>query len=183
MADKAKREKTASKVHVHKDGKEHRSAMAGEIRLDIKFVKGDKVLSVSRSDISDDVWECAGWHGIAQKIGDSYAGESGDAAYDEAEKMLEQLTAGNWVTESKSTGPRIGLLVEAIVAAKVAAGMEYDEAAIKLKLADKDYAKSVKANEQVNAHYKRLEAERAAARSKEAQAAAKGADTAGLEDI
>ena len=190
MVEKAKKQAVAKKVHIDSEGKESRSASAAEKELQIRFLESDgktvgKVLSIERDTLSADMWFAAGWHGLAQKLGDTYADakKKGLVPFDEAEAMLEQIVAGNWVAESLSTGPRIGLLVEAVMAAKAEAGQDCDEAELKGKLADKEYAKRVKANEQVNAHYKRLEAERAVARSKEAAKAAKAADTSALAEI
>ena len=187
MAEKAKRLQVAKKVHIDSDGGEHRSAQAGQKSLEIRFLDSagevtNDVIAITRDALTDDMWSCAAWHGLAQKLGDTYADakKKGLVPFDEASGMLEQIAAGNWVAESLSTGPRIGLLVEAVMAAKAAAGLEADEDAIKAKCADKEYAKRVKANDSVKAHYDRIVAERATARAKESAKSAKAAsdDTA-----
>jgi hypothetical protein len=54
-------------------------------------------------------------HGAAQKIGDSYAGDStADEAYASAAKVLAALNAGNWGTEREASEPTPALLMEAI---------------------------------------------------------------------
>ncbi len=177
----------SKKIHIDSGGNESRSAVAGETEFRMLFASGDMIV-VNRGDLPETVWDAAGWHGLAQKLGDSYAGqkESGDDPYENASAMLEQLVAGNWVTESKATGPRIGLLVEAVVAAKIKAGKEVgpqEEADIAERMKDKEHAKRAKANPAVAAEYERLVAERAAARYKAAAEKAKGTDAAGLDDI
>ena len=172
-------------VHYDAEGEPVRSANAGESKFEMLFATGDKI-TVERKDLSDEMWIAAGWHGLAQKLGDSYSGQkkTGEDPFTNASAMLDQIVHGNWVAESKASGPRIGLLVEAVVAAKTKAGLEVDEKAVAERLkGDKEYQKSVRANEQVDAEYKRIEAERAATRAKEAATKAKAADTASLEDI
>lgn len=172
------------KIHIDADGKEGRSAVAGETGLRFEFKDGRK-FTVTRKDFTNEVWDAAAWHGMAQKLGDSYADckKSGEDPYDEADKMLEQLKVGNWIVGARSTGPRIGLLVEAIVAAKTKAGLKFDESAIAEKMKDKDAAKSARANAAVDVEYKRIERERAAEREEAAQTKAKAAGGAGLDTI
>lgn len=174
----------SKKVHYDADGNTSRSAVADESKFEMLFATGDKI-TVVRKDLPDAIWDAAGWHGLAQKLGDSYAGrkESGDDPYENASAMLEQLVAGNWITESKATGPRIGLLVEAVVAAKVKAGKEVDEAGIAERMKDKEHAKSARANPAVSVEYDRLVAERATARAKATAEKAKGADAGTLDDL
>ena len=174
----------SKKVHIDQDGKESRSAVAGETEFRMLFAGGD-MIRVTRGDLSDNVWDAAGWHGLAQKLGDSYAGqkESGDDPFENASAMLEQLVAGNWVTESKATGPRIGLLVEAIMAVKANAGLEADEAAIEERCKNKEYVKGAKARSDVDAEYQRIVGERAKARADKAADKAKGADAQDAADL
>ena len=172
------------RFHFDAEGKAHRSAIVGQVALMFLFTSGDNLL-IWRDDISETIWEPASWHGFGNKVSDSFAGQqkSGDDPYETGSAMLEQLVAGNWVTESKATGPRIGLLVEAVVAAMTKAGKAADEAGIAERMRDKDHAKRAKANPAVAAEYERLVAERAAARYKAAAEKAKGTDAAGLDDI
>lgn len=172
----------SKKIHIDADGKESRSAVAGETEFRMLFAGGDMIV-VRRSDFSNEVWDAAGWHGVAQKLGDSYAGqkESGDDPFENASAMVEQLRAGTWVTESKATGPRIGLLVEAIMAVKANAGLEADQAEIAERCKDKEYVKGAKARDDVNAEYQRIVAKRAAERA--AKAIGKAQETESAEGV
>ena len=54
-------------------------------------------------------------YGIAQKIGDAYAGtKTPQEARDEAESMVAQLVAGDWKAARESTGPKAGKTVRAL---------------------------------------------------------------------
>lgn len=182
--EKPKRGKVSSKWYIDPEGEKHRSAVANWVEHRIEFSDGHK-LSIFRKDLSEDMLACAAAHGISQKRGDAYADSKGDVAvaHEDCLAMDEQILAGNWITTSKSTGPRIGLLVEAVVAAMTKAGKEFDEAGIAERMKDKEHAKRARANPQVDVEYKRLESERQAARLKAAQEKAKGADSAGLDDL
>ncbi len=172
------------RFHFDAEGKAHRSAIVGQVAILFLFTSGDNLL-VWREDLSEKVWEPASWHGFGNKISDCFAGqkESGDIPFENASAMLEQLVAGNWITESKSTGPRIGLLVEAVVAALTKAGKDVDEPGIAERMKDKEHAKRAKANPAVAAEYEKIVAERAAKRAKDAAEKAKGTDAADLDDI
>ncbi len=172
------------RFHFDAEGKAHRSAVVGQVAIMFLFTSGDDIL-IWRDDLSEKIWEPASWHGFGNKISDCFAGQlkSGDDPYDNATAMIEQLTADNWVTESKASGPRIGLLVEAVIAAMVKAGKTPDAAGIGERMKDKEHAKRARSNPSVDVEYKRLESERQAARLKAAQEKAKGADTASLDDL
>lgn len=174
----------SKKVHFDVDGNPGRSATPGETKFQMLFATGD-ILEIKPKDLSPEMWIAAGWHGLAQKLGDSYSNqkESGDDPYESASAMLEQIVNGNWVAEKKATGPRIGLLVEAIVAALTKAGKTPDEKAIAEKCKDKAYVAGAKANAAVDAEYQRIAAERAADRAKKATEKAKGADAKALDEL
>jgi hypothetical protein len=183
---KTKRATVAKKVHIS-DGKERRSAHVGEEELQFQFATGE-TLSITRDSVPDDMWTVAGWHGIAQKIGDTYADakKKGLVAFDEAEAMLENIANGIWVTESQSTGPRIGLLVEAICAALAKAGKDYNESDIAAKCKGEEgteYRKGAKANPLVKTEYDRLEDERREERRKATAKLAKATDVNTLNDL
>lgn len=75
------------------------------------FTNG-RVLSIIPGDLPVDMFTRLALHGVAQKVGDSYAGATTpDEAYANAEAVIEALYAGQWNAGRESTG---GILVEAI---------------------------------------------------------------------
>lgn len=172
-------EAKAKKSYFLKDGTEVRSATPEAVRLQFAFANGDK-LDVDPTKLSDGVRYCAMLHGLAQKIGDSYAGaKTPDEASEEAGSLYERLESGEWIAERESAGPRISLILAAIVKARADAGKPFTEAeqaerAEKLK-ADKTYRESAMANPAVKAAYAAIQAERAAERAAKAAADAAGA--------
>lgn len=165
-------EAKAKKSYFLSDGTEVRSATPEAVRLTFAFANGDK-LDVDPSKLSDNVRKCAMFHGLAQKIGDSYAGsKTPDEASEEASSLWERLEAGEWIAERESAGPRISLILAAVVKARADAGKPFTEAeqaerAERLKT-DKTYRESVMANGAVKAAYAAIQAERAAERAKKA---------------
>lgn len=167
-------EAKAKKSYFLQDGTETRSASPEAVRLSFAFSNGDR-LDVDPSKLSESVRYCAMFHGLAQKIGDSYAGsKTPDEASEEASALLERLEAGEWIAERESAGPRISLILAAIVKARVDAGKPFSDAEVaeraeKLKT-DKTYRESAMANKLVAAAYAAIQAERAAERARKAQA-------------
>lgn len=169
-------EAKAKKSYFLQDGTEVRSASPEAVRLQFSFANGD-TLNVDPSKLSEQVRYCAMFHGLAQKIGDSYAGsKTPDEASEEASSLWERLEAGEWIAERESAGPRISLILAAIVKARADAGKPFTDAeqaerAEKLKT-DKTYRESAMANPAVKAAYAALQAERAAERAAKAAAEA-----------
>lgn len=165
-------EAKAKKSYFLADGTEVRSATPDAVRLTFAFANGDK-LDVDPSKLNDDVRKCAMFHGLAQKIGDSYAGsKTPDEASEEASSLWERLEAGEWIAERESAGPRISLILAAIVKARADAGKPFTEEEVaerteKLKT-DKEYRESAMANGAVKAAYAAIQAERAAERARKA---------------
>lgn len=165
-------EAKAKKSYFLQDGTEVRSATPEAVRLSFAFANGDK-LDCDPSKLSESVRYCAMFHGLAQKIGDSYAGsKTADEASEEASSLWERLEAGEWIAERESAGPRISLILAAIVKARADAGkpftdVEVTERTEKLKT-DKTYRESAMANPAVKAAYAAIQAERAAERAKKA---------------
>lgn len=184
----------AKKVYVAQDGTETRSFKPDAARLEFRFIGDDgesvvNTATVIPSEYPENVQTAAMWHGFAQKLGDAYAGakKAKRDPFEMFEEMNESLMEGTWVAEGESAGPRTTLVLEAlvIVAAQVKKVnldkmSEEDLATWKAELAKTIQTKEQKAgalkDPRIDAEYKRLQAERAAARAKEAaEAAAKGA--------
>lgn len=169
-------EAKARKSYFLKDGTEVRSATSEAVRLQFTFANGDK-LDVDPTRLSESVRYCAMFHGLAQKIGDSYAGsKTPDEASEEASSLFERLEAGEWIAERESAGPRISLILAAVVKARADAGkpftdVEQAERGERLKT-DKAYRDSVMANGAVKAAYAAIQAQRAAERAAKAAAEA-----------
>ncbi len=84
--------------------------------VSIDFVN-DSNLTVSLTDLPDEIKTRLACHGLSQKLGDSYAGaESVDDAYASACRVRDELLAGNWSAPRASGGGaiRTTLLAEAL---------------------------------------------------------------------
>lgn len=179
-------EAKAKKSYFLKDGTEVRSASPEAVRLQFSFANGDK-LDVDPTKLNDGVRYCAMLHGLAQKIGDSYAGaKTPDEASEEASSLFERLEAGEWIAERESAGPRISLILQAICKVKADTGTPFTDAemaerAERLKT-DKAYREGAMANKLVAAAYSAIQAQRAAERAAKAAADAGSApvDTTSL---
>lgn len=193
----AKRVMVAKKVYHYADGETGRSFKPGCTALDFQFLDsmGEKVvdtITVKPSDFPDNVQEAAGWHGLAQKIGDSYAGrkDADQSAFEMASEMVEALKEGTWVAEGESAGPRTTLVLSAL-ANVVAATKKIDLAKLETdkpedfktlmdglhkSIATKEQKAAALKDARIKAEYERLKAEAAAERARmAAEAAAKGA--------
>lgn len=173
--------KVADKLYLGSDGEESRSASPDAVALLFRFANGEEI-KVNRADVPENIAGAAMLHGLAQKIGDTYAGaENLGEAVEKAKAMAEQLLLGSWTTGRQASGPRIQHLVDAIAAAKEVAGQEVDREAIAQKLREnEELRKGALNNPQVRAQYDKQKAERAAAQAKESAKAAKDADTDAL---
>ena len=122
-------------------------------------------------------------HGIAQKLGDATAkdaetiaaGYSPEDAIADMQAMYDRVQDGDWTTKRESSGGATGgMLLEAIVKLKVAAGETVDNdarQAIRAKLRDKDVRAGALANEEIAAEYERVRAERQAGKTANVSAA------------
>lgn len=170
--------KIVEKVYVRRDGTESRSATSDADRLEFRFANG-KTLVVDPEDFPGDVRAAAMWHGLSQKIGDSFAGADGDPdfAWSNAQAMVEQLNAGDWVTKREGTG---GMLAKAI--AEVT-GNDLAEVARMLQAKTDVEKKELAKHPMVAPTIARMQAEAAAARAERLAKAAGDADTGSLEDL
>lgn len=134
----------------------------------VKFTFGDgetRTVDVARLDQA--VREHAAAHGIAQTLGDSYAGSAGDVdwAKEQFDARLATLEGGSWSAERGSTG---GLWVDAVAAVR---GIAREDALEVWRTLTEDQVATLKKNARVKAQYARLKAERderAAASAKDA---------------
>lgn len=117
-------------------------------------------------------------HGINQKLGDEYAGESDvmDAVILVGD-MWEQLKSGTWSTKGAGTGPRPTLLARAMVRS---ANCSLEHAIKVLRGYTREQRAALKAMPQVAKAYSDIEAEDAKARSKALAPAAKEAKSNAL---
>lgn len=89
----------------------------------VTFTAGDKtIVALALSDLSADMVTRLAVHGLAQKIGDSYAGageEKDPLAAAEAwiAETVAQLKAGEWRVSAVGGGPRASLLAKALARA------------------------------------------------------------------
>lgn len=99
-------------------------------------------------------------HGLAQKVGDSYAGaDSVEEAIANATEVWKNLQAGNFNVRSSGTG---GILAEALARIK---GMSVDEVSAALSEMDEDGIDKLKKNAKVKAVIAVIRGERAAAKA------------------
>lgn len=122
-----------------------------------EFSNGNRV-QVNLDSFSDTMQRRLAVHGIAQKLGDSYANaESFAQAFERFESVLANLRAGTWNPGRMATG---GIWVEAIARATNAS---FDDALAKWDSLTKDGKANVKKLPQVRAAHAAIVAERAQA--------------------
>ncbi len=173
----------AKKIYVDLDGNETRHASPVAVLLRFDFTDGQS-LSVDRADVGADCMVAAGWHGLAQKIGDTYASaDDADDAFQKAAALYERLCENTWIMARESAGPRISILAEAVVSVKIDHGLVDPadrDAAIKEtaeKAKDKTYRENATSRPDVIAHMDRIKAERATARAAKSATAAQAVES------
>jgi len=194
----AKRKTIAKKVYTYADGSEGRSFKPGATGLRFDFIGDDgetvtESVAVNPDNYPENIQTATRWHGLAQKLGDAYAGSSKSekSPFELFEEMNESLMEGTWVAEGESAGPRTTLVLDALLAVVVAAKKldlakmgEEKVAELRANLAKSIETKEQKAealkDKRIAAEYERLRAERAAAKAK---AAAEAAAEGGGEDF
>lgn len=152
--------------------------------LQFAFENGEKI-AVNPNDFPEEMRVAFMFFGVSEKLGNAYASsKDADDAWEKFESLREQIMAGNWVSERESAGPRISLMIKAIVAAKLAQGVTVTEADVAAKYAalDKDGKAQVAKDPFINAEYQKLRAQEAMARAQKAADATKDAtpSTGGL---
>jgi hypothetical protein len=175
--------KDVSALEAGNEDQRKQSYFEGARLLVFAFANGEQVV-VDPAKFNDFTRTAAMYHGLSQKLGDAYASsKDADEAWEKFESLREQLEAGNWLAERESAGPRISLVVKAIVAAKAKAGVTVteEEVAAKYNEMDKERQKTVLQDPRINAEYQRIRAEQAAERAAKAAEAANAAAEAGTE--
>lgn len=175
-----KRADVCKKVYLDKDGNESRSAHPGVVAQEFRFAN-DQTHRVLFEELPENIQFCAGRHGLFQKLGDEYSNAKGDANVAENDflSLLEQLQAGNWVTQKGAGVPRISIVLEAIIRAYAAKGDPMDEtriAAARESLKDQDVLNGAKDDEPIAAQITIINRERAEAREAAAVAKAAGVE-------
>lgn len=136
--------------------------------LTITFGNG-KVVSADSNKIPEETRKQLMLHGLAQKVGDSYAGAKGNfgEAIQSAEDVVEQLYAGVWKS-ARGEGdakPRLAELAEAIVRIKQCT---LEQATAAVEKGTDEQRKQWRSNAKVKAVIAQIRAEKAAKALEEA---------------
>lgn len=197
-------ERVMKKVYTYADGTEGRSAKPGWTRINFQLISSvdedkkvtvDRVISFEAGEF-EKIRDCAIGHGLMQKIGDEVSGwrtkaeKAGkEPTLDFVESLIrdvaDNLRAGVWVEEGEgNTGAgNVTILLDAIKAAYEKVGQPLSDEQITVftaKLAEKAERDAIKAIPEVDVEVKRIIAERAQTRAKEAAKAMKGKEPSGL---
>ena len=130
-------------------------------------------LQADLNSFSDEIKHKLAMHGLSQKVGDSYA-KAGDAdeAYGYADRVVQDLLAGNWTTRS-AAGPKTTQLAQAV---SVITGKTMEEVVTMLETMEDDAKKELRKHPQVQLELSKIKAAAAeAAQVKAAEAAATAA--------
>ena len=182
----SKTKKEPRAIFVNEAGETSRNPSADTVAVESRYASDTGLETIRRatSDFTPDIQGLLAWHGLKQLMGDARASEAkvgAEATHESLSARLERMDGGDWVKEGEAAGPRVTLILEAVVRVKAEAGDEMDEsriAAAKEKLKDKAVRESTLAHLAYKAAYETIKAERQQARAKVAaeKAAAEGAD-------
>lgn len=180
----AERVKVCDKSYIDADGEESRYASPETVGLVFKFTDGTE-RKVSLNSIGEKCKGAALWHGLSQKLGDSYAGAKGEVqtAIENFDTVLERLGNDDWVQQGEGPGTRPSMVADAIKAALEKGGQEVTEeryAKIRETIKDKDNRKAALAIPEVAVEYERLKVEAAQERLAAKQKAAAESGGEGL---
>jgi hypothetical protein len=138
----------------------------------IEFTDGTKV-EVNVNELSEDVRALAAFHGISQKLGDSYAGaDSVDEARESAEAVRDNLLAGNWTAGREGGGGGVSILVQALFEATQHEGRTLEDCQELVADMSDEQRKGLRQLPQIKANMDRIAAERAQKRYEKSRAAA-----------
>lgn len=141
------------------------------------FAHDDSVLEVNVADLPDEIKYALLCHGIAQKIGDSYASVDAGQARTAAEAVFEALKGGKWTQRTEgSSGPKTSQLAEALADVT---GRELDECVVKIATMSDDEKKALRAHPQVAAAMAAIKLQKAQAAAAKAAEEAAAAGEAG----
>jgi hypothetical protein len=174
------RAKVAKRNYIDSDGNKSGSVPEVATALRLEF-EGGESLQVQVEDFPVDIQARLAYHGLSQKIGDSWAGVKGDVslALENAGTMIEHLMAGTWTEKATGLGPRPSLVADAVRRALEGAGQEVNEkryAEIREKVKIKAEAKAALNNPTIKAAYDAIKAERAIERADKSANTAKGSE-------
>jgi hypothetical protein len=141
-------------------------------------VLGAGTFEAKPEDYSPEVQNALTLFGLNIVLTNTLGGLAGAEAYEALQARDETLRAGEWTSRKGAEGPRISLLVQAMVAALAKDGIERDPDDVKTALIAKgeEGRKAVLGNPKVRAEYDRLRAEAAAKRAAESAAKAGAAE-------
>ena len=129
----AKRNEICTKRFINKDGTETASAQPDTTSLRFQFHDDDKsVRTVKLSDFAQDIRDCFGWYGAANKCGDSYAMPAGTGiairikSFDDT---LQQLIDGEWIVKGERAAPTSLLWTALVSVLKKTQGPKFTEKA------------------------------------------------------
>lgn len=144
-------------------------------KITFEFTDG-RTLSMSVSELTDELKTRAAMHGVSQKVGDSYAGaESVDEAYDAANSTIEALKKGEWSTRVAGEGGVRGtMLVEALYRATKHEGRTMDDCEALVADMDETQKKGIRLLPAIKAQLDAIAAERAMERAEKSAKSAVG---------
>lgn len=124
----------------------------------------DEVVSADINSMPEDIRKQLALHGLAQKVGDSYAGAKGNysEAIGSAKDVIEQLLAGVWKAArgESDARPRLAELAEAIARIK---SVPLEKATAAVEASTEEQRKAWRGNSKVKAVIAAIKAEKAAA--------------------
>ncbi len=178
--DKKKKRAVASKVYIASDGSESRYPSPETVSAELRFKDGAGMLVVDIIKVGDGCRVAGQWHGVLDKIANSYNRAKDCAeAREFAEAMLERLYEDEWVKPGTGAGASTNLLVLAVIRCIEAEGGEVDDerrTGIREKVTGKEKRENALNNPKINAAFKAIQAEEAAKRAATASTEAEGSD-------
>lgn len=185
MVDTEKPAPFARKRFVDANGEKISEPGADVAAITFEFAEFDDVM-VSLGDFSEAIRVALAWHGLSQKLGDSYANASkkpAEECYDSFQSTLERLQASDWVKAREAAGPRTSLVFEAVLAVMAAAGKPADDTtqtAIRAALTEKPERDRAMADARVKLQYEKIRLARAQERLAKIEAEAAAASDEAL---
>ena len=155
----------AKKSYLDHEGKETRAPTKDWRVIRFSFGNGE-VLDMTRSEL-EGVAPIAAAHGIAQKIGDSYAESKGDIdiAHALAVEMFRRLRDGTWNVVGEG-GVQVTMLAQALADVT---GRELAECVEKVRHMSKEEKADLRKHKAIAAALRKLELERAQAKAAKAE--------------
>jgi hypothetical protein len=176
MAEKCK------KLYIDAEGNKSRSWHEGAVGLLFLFANGEE-RAVEREQFPPNIRAAHEFHGMSQKLGDSYASaESVEAAVEAFDTRLEASLEGRWLDRTEGA-VRTSDLAQAMHNLKPEKYPDVKAAQAAIATMTKEERKARESIPQVAAEIERLRFERAQAKVKAAQEAAAKAGGEALADL